>query len=141
MQTTSRGWVASRAIKITFNFKAFSFSSHKNLFDVLSFNCTFTYRSTMTDKHNPTQQRQQPISLSDALFCLSSLGSPARSMPNSRRDPKEQRAFLRSILEQALEIANDVGDYFSEDSSSENADEEEENSSSQNQDQDQDQDQ
>jgi hypothetical protein len=81
------------------------------------------------DKQNPTQQRQQPLSLSDATLPLSTgdLGLQVRSMPNSRR------AFLLSILEQALEIANDVDDFFSAASSSENTDDEEENSSSQNQ--------
>jgi hypothetical protein len=56
-------------------------------------------------------------------------------MPKSRLDVKEQRAFLQSILEQAIEIANGVDDCFSEDSSSTNTDdddddEEEENSRS-----------
>jgi hypothetical protein len=91
------------------------------------------------DKQNPThQQRQEPLSLSDALlplpagYCLS-----LRSMPNSRRrGPKEQQAFLISVLEQAIEIANNVDDHFSDESSSGNTDgEEEENSRNQNQNQ------
>jgi hypothetical protein len=92
------------------------------------------------DKHNPSQQRQQPLPLS-ALLDLSTgdLSLPVRSMPKSRRDRKEQRAFLRSILEQAIEIANDLADCFPEDmeesSSSDNTDGEEDNSHSQNQNQ------
>jgi hypothetical protein len=59
-------------------------------------------------KQNPTQQRQQPLSLSNALSSLSArdLDLPSvRSMPNSRRDRKEQRAFLRSVIDQAIGIA------------------------------------
>jgi hypothetical protein len=83
------------------------------------------------DKQNPTQQ---PLS----LFSLSTgdLGLPVRSTPASRRDPKEQLAFMRLILEQALEIANecDADDFFSEISSPDNTNgDEEENSRSQNQ--------
>jgi hypothetical protein len=97
-----------------------------------------THRSTMTlAKQNPTHQREQPMS----LFSLSTrdLGLPVRSTLQSRRDPEEQLAFLQSILEQALEIAADVDDFFSEDSCSDKTDntngeeEEEENSRSQNQ--------
>ncbi len=87
------------------------------------------------DKHNATQQeRQQPLPLWQALRCRPTLGDldlPVRiSMPNSRRqDPNQERAFLLSILEQALEIANDVDADFSEESSSEYVDgEQEENS-------------
>jgi hypothetical protein len=110
--------------------------SHKNLFHHFAFqlHATFrvtTYRLTMTiAKQNPTHQREQPMS----LFSLSTrdLGLPVRSTPQSRRDPKEQLAFLQSILEQALEIANDVDVFFLEgDRPSGNA--EEENSRSQNQ--------
>jgi hypothetical protein len=91
----------------------------------------------MTIDKNPThQQRQAPLSLSDVLFSL-----PAghcfslRSMPKSRRQgPEEQLAFLMSMLEQAIEIANDVDDSFSDDSFSDNTDgEEEEKSRNQNQ--------
>jgi hypothetical protein len=96
------------------------------------------------DKHNTTQQRQEPLSLSQALFLSLSpgrdLGLPVRRMPNSRRDPEEQRAFLRSMLEQVIEIANEVEAFFREDSSSENTDgegEEENSSSSHNQNQNQ----
>jgi hypothetical protein len=93
------------------------------------------------DKENPPQHRQQPLSLSNALLPLSigELGLPVRSMPILMRDPIEHLAFLRSILEQALEIANDDNDdyCFSEDTSSEYADGEEENSRSQNQNQNQ----
>jgi hypothetical protein len=81
------------------------------------------------DKQNPTHQRQQPRSLSNALLPLSSvgdMGSPVPIIPNSRRDPIEQRAFIRSIMEQAIEIANHIGPWFSEDSPSGNTDEEEE---------------
>ena len=86
-----------------------------------------------TDKQNPTQQRQQPLSLFAMLAGSSEyLGLPVRSMPNSMRDRKQEQAFLRSILEQALELTNDIDDYFSEESSSENNDCEEENSRSQN---------
>jgi hypothetical protein len=63
-----------------------------------------TYRSTMTiDKHNPTQQRQQPQSLTQALSSLptADLGLPVRSIPNARQDPREHREFLRSILHRA----------------------------------------
>jgi hypothetical protein len=85
------------------------------------------------DKQNPMQQRQQSLSLSQTLFSSLSpgrdLGLPVRRMPNSRQNPEEQRAFLRSMLEQAIEIADDVDDYFSEDSSSENTDCEEEGES------------
>jgi hypothetical protein len=96
---------------------------------------------TMTiDNQNPTQQRQQPLSLSQALLLSFSpgrdLGSPVRRMPNSRLDRTEHRAFLQSMLEQAIVLANDVDDYFSEESSSDSTDgEEEENSRSQNQNQ------
>jgi hypothetical protein len=88
------------------------------------------------DKQNPTQQQQQPLSLSDTLSSLSAenLRFRVRSMPNSRLDLKEQQAFLQSILEQALEIAADVDHFFSEDSLSATTDnEEEENSRSPNQ--------
>jgi hypothetical protein len=86
-----------------------------------------------TGKQNPTQQRQQPLSLSAMLAGFSGeLGLPIRSMPNSRRNRKEEQAFLLSILEQALMISNDVDDCFSEESSSENNDCAEENSRSQN---------
>ena len=81
------------------------------------------------DKHNPTQRRQQPLSLSDALFSQHAgyVGISVRSMPNSRRrDTEEQQAFLRSILEQAIEIANDVDEYLSDEYSSDNTDGEEE---------------
>jgi hypothetical protein len=56
-------------------------------------------------------------------------------MPNSGRDRKDQNAFLRSILSQAVEIAYDVDGCVSErDSSSDNTDgEEEEITSGQNQ--------
>ena len=71
------------------------------------------------DKRNPTKQRQQPLSLSQALFSLftGDLGLPVHSMPKSRRDVKEQRAFLMSILKQAIEIGNDIDDCFWGDSS------------------------
>jgi hypothetical protein len=91
-----------------------------------------------TDKQNPTQQRQQPQSLSQALLPLSTrdLGLPVRSMLNSSwRDHKEELAFLQSILKQAIEITNDFDYCFSKDSSSNNTDddeEEEENSRSPN---------
>jgi hypothetical protein len=94
------------------------------------------------DKQNPTQQRQQPLSTSDALSPLFSAAGnldlpvvhSSMSMPNPRRDRKAQRLFLKSVLEQALEITNDVDGCFSEgDWSSENV--EEENSRSQNQNQ------
>jgi hypothetical protein len=90
------------------------------------------------DKQNPTQQRPQPLSLSDATLPLSTgdLGLTARSMPNSRRDPIERQAFLQSILEQAIELAKDVDCFFSEESISECADDDdddEEDSRSQNQ--------
>jgi hypothetical protein len=67
------------------------------------------------DKQNPTQQRQQKLSLS-ALLSLPTgdLGRPVRSIPNARQDPIERRAFLRSILEQAIELANDVDDCFTD---------------------------
>jgi hypothetical protein len=101
------------------------------------FACVLTYRSTMTiDKHNPNHQRQQ---LSQALWSFPTsgdLGLRARSMlPNSRRqDPKEQRAFLRSILEEAIELANDIDACF--DTSSDNTDgEQDENSRSHDQNQ------
>jgi hypothetical protein len=89
----------------------------------------------MTIDKNPTQQqRQAPLSLSDALFPV-----PAgqyfslHSMPNSRRQsPEEQLAFLMSILEHAIEIANDVDHSFSNDSFSDNTDEEEEEKKSRN---------
>jgi hypothetical protein len=107
------------------------------------------------DKHNPTRQRQQPRSLSQVLSRSTEryLWLPVSSTSNSRRDPEEQQAFLRSMLElaieianevadlrsmleQAIETANEVADNFSEDSSSVNTDgheeREEENSSSQN---------
>jgi hypothetical protein len=84
------------------------------------------------DKQNPTQQRQQP-SVSNALSSLATRYLPVRSMPSSRRDPIAQRAFLRSILDLALEIANDVDDSFSEDSTSDDTDDVEESSRSQNQ--------
>jgi hypothetical protein len=88
-------------------------------------------------KHNPTQQRQQSLSLLQALCSLRTgdLGLPVHSMPNSSRDPRDDHlAFLRSILEQALEIGNEVDDFFSEDSSPDNTDGEQEDSSrSQNQ--------
>jgi hypothetical protein len=87
------------------------------------------------DKQNPTQQRQQPLSLSDALSPLSTgdLGSlRVRSMRSSRRDPIAQRAFLRLMLASALEIAADVDDCLMEDvSSTDNV--EQEDSRSQNQ--------
>jgi hypothetical protein len=87
------------------------------------------------DKQNPTQQRQQPLSLSDATLPLSTgdLGLTARSMPNTRRDPIERQAFLQSILEQAIELAKDVDCFFPEESISECADDVEEDSRSQNQ--------
>jgi hypothetical protein len=98
-----------------------------------------TYRSTMTiDKHNPTQQRQQPQSLTQALSSLptADLGLPVCSIPNARQDPREHREFLRSILQQAIELANGVADYLSGVSSSDNTDgEDEENSRSQTQNQ------
>jgi hypothetical protein len=82
-------------------------------------------------KQNQTQQRQLPQSLSQALLSFSTgdLGLPVRSLPNSRRDLKDQRSFLQSILEQAIEIANGVDDCFSEDSSSNNTDNEEDENS------------
>jgi hypothetical protein len=87
------------------------------------------------DKHNPTQQ-QQPLSLLQAMWPLPTgdLGLPVRSMPNSSRDPREHLAFLRSILEQALVITNDVDDFLSENYSPDHTDgEQERNSRSQNQ--------
>jgi hypothetical protein len=86
------------------------------------------------DKQNAIQQRQQP-SVSNALSSLATpdLALPAvRSMSSSRRDPIAQRAFLRSILDLALEIANNVEAFFSEDSTSDDTDDVEENSRSQN---------
>jgi hypothetical protein len=71
-----------------------------------------------------------------SLLSLSTgdLGSSARSTPQSRRDPKKQRAFLRSILEQAIEIAADVDDLFLEgDRSSDNANQEDSRSHNQSQ--------
>jgi hypothetical protein len=115
------------------SFPGFVFQQH---------NCTSTYffyglitRITMTiDKtQNLRQHRQQPLLRSDVTLplCNADLGClPARSsMPNSsRRDnPIEQRAFLRSILEQAIEILNDVD--------CNDTDGEKENSRSQNQNQ------
>jgi hypothetical protein len=82
-------------------------------------------------KQNPTHQREQPLSL--LSFSTGDLGLPVLSTPKSRRDPKEQLAFLQSILEQALEIANDVDDWFSEDCSGNGNGEGEESSRSQNQ--------
>jgi hypothetical protein len=108
---------------------------------LLGFAFVLTYRSTMRtiDKQNATQQRHQPLSLSQALWPLPTgdLGLRARSMPNSRRqDPKEQRAFMRSILEEAIELANDIDASFPEDTSSDNTGgEQDENSRSHNQDQ------
>jgi hypothetical protein len=96
------------------------------------------------NKQSATQQeRQQPLSLSQAfrsLPTLADLGLPVRSImskANSRQqDPEQKRAFLLSMLEQAIEIANDVDAYFPEESSSDNADgEQEENIRSQNQNQ------
>jgi hypothetical protein len=93
----------------------------------------------MTIDKNPThQQRQESLPLSDALlplpagYCLS-----LRSMPNSRRrGPKEQQAFLISMLEQAIEIANDVDDHFLDEPCSDNTEgEKEKNSRNQNQNQ------
>jgi hypothetical protein len=90
------------------------------------------------DKQNPMQQRQQPLSLSDATtlpLSTGDLGLPVRRMPNSaRRDDsmlEQQAAFLRSILEQAIELANDADYFFSEDSISECTDDVEENSRNQ----------
>jgi hypothetical protein len=89
------------------------------------------------DKQNPTQQRQQPLSLSDALSSsLSAAGNldlpGVRSMSNSRRDRKEERLFLKSVIDQAQEVIDDNDDSFSEgDWSSKNV--EEESSRSQNQ--------
>jgi hypothetical protein len=107
--------------------------SHNYLFTFPALPCT-TQRSTMTiAKQNPTHQRQQqPLT----LFSLSTedLGLPVHITPKSRRDPIAQRAFMRSILEQAIEIANDAEDFFSENSSPDNTNgDEEENSRSQNQ--------
>jgi hypothetical protein len=88
------------------------------------------------DKQNPTQQRQQPLSLSDAISSLTTGDldlTLIRSMQNARRNPEEQRIFLKAVLEQAIEIAESVDDCLSEESSSEKTDgEEEENKSSQN---------
>jgi hypothetical protein len=80
------------------------------------------------DKQNQTHHREQPLSL--LSLSTEDLGLPVRSTPKSRRDPKEQLAFLQSILEQALEIANGVDDWFSEDSCSENTDDDEEEKNS-----------
>jgi hypothetical protein len=97
-----------------------------------------TYRSNMTSaKQNPTQQQQQPLSLSQVLWSFPTpvdSGVRVRSMPKARRqDPKEQQDFMRSILEEAIEIANDVDSCFPEDSSSKKtyAGKQEENSRSQ----------
>jgi hypothetical protein len=81
------------------------------------------------DNKNPTQQRQQPLSLSQAL-----VGLPVRRIASSgrRRDPEEQRVLLRSILEQAVEMANEVDAFSLEDSSSDSTDDEEEENSSSN---------
>jgi hypothetical protein len=92
------------------------------------------------DKQNPTQQRQQPLSLSDARTTLplstGDLGLPVRRIPNSRRRDdsmiEQQAAFLRSILQQAIELANDAEYFFPEDSISECTDDVEENSRNQN---------
>jgi hypothetical protein len=87
------------------------------------------------DKQNSTQQQQQPLPLSlFAMLAATSrdLGLPVRSIPNSGRNRKEQQAFLRSILEQAIEIANEVDDYFSDEACSESYDGEEEDSCIQN---------
>jgi hypothetical protein len=101
--------------------------------------CTvINYRPTMTtDEQSATQQeRQQPLSLSHALRLLSPLGDlglQVRRIPNVRQDPPKQQAFLRSMLEQAHEIANSVDEHFSDESSSptDNANgEQEENSRS-----------
>jgi hypothetical protein len=89
-----------------------------------------------TDKHNAThQERQQPLSLSQALRSLPTLGDlglPVRSLSNSRQDdPKQRRDFLLSILEQAIEIAKDMDASFLEEYSADNADgEQEENARS-----------
>jgi hypothetical protein len=71
----------------------------------------------MNTMQNPTQQRQQPLSLSDALLSLSAAGNsdlPVRRMPNSMRDRKEQRVFLKSVIDQAMEVIADADDRFSE---------------------------
>jgi hypothetical protein len=76
----------------------------------------------------PPPPQQQPLSLSQTLRSfptLADLGLPLpvrSSMSKSRQDPKQQQAFLLSILEQAIEIANDVDAYFPEESSSDNTD-------------------
>jgi hypothetical protein len=75
------------------------------------------YQPTMNTMQNPTQQRQQPLSLSDALSSLSAAGNsdlPVRRMPNSMRDRKEQRVFLKSVIDQAMEVIADADDRFSE---------------------------
>jgi hypothetical protein len=79
------------------------------------------------DGKNPTQQRQQSLTLSDALSSLfaGDLGVPVR-MPSSRRDPIAQRAFLRSVLASALDILADNDDdrFLKGDWSSDDADQE-----------------
>jgi predicted transposase YbfD/YdcC len=83
------------------------------------------------NKPNSTQQpQQQPLSLSQALRYLPTLvdlGLSVRSMPNSRQDdPKQQRDFLLSILEKAIELSNDIDSHFSKESSLDNDDGEQE---------------
>jgi hypothetical protein len=80
-------------------------------------------------KQISTQQppQQQPLSLSETLRYLPTLRGlalplPVRSMSKLRQqDPEQQQAFLLSMLEQAIEIANDVDAYFPEESCADNA--------------------
>jgi hypothetical protein len=67
---------------------------------------------TIDKPENPTHQRGQPLSL--LSFSTGDSVLPVLGTLKSRRDPKEQLAFLQSILEQALEIANDVDDWLLE---------------------------
>jgi hypothetical protein len=86
---------------------------------------------TIDKPDNPTQQRGQP-QLSLLSFSTGDLGLPVLGTSKSRRerDPEEQLAFLQSILEQALEIANDVDDFLLEDSSLHNTDDDEDEENS-----------
>jgi hypothetical protein len=98
---------------------------------LLHFTLLYLYSSTitMTTKQNPTLQRQRPLTVSESLSSLSAAGNldfTVRSrMPNSIRDRKDQRVFLKSVIDQALEVIEDADDCFSESGwSSEKAEEE-----------------
>jgi Tfp pilus assembly protein PilN len=105
MPTFYKNWTSS-----LFGHKSYLFASQDCSFTLLYFTL-LPYQPTMTTEQNPTQQRQQPLSLSDALSSLSAAGNlalPVFRMPNSMRDRKEQRVFLKSVIDQAMSLIRTI---------------------------------